>query len=46
MAKLKETGSIASPGFMNPEGVVIFHTGKVQVLFKKTFEKDEKGKGE
>lgn len=43
MANLKETGSIAVPGFMNPEGIVIFHT-KANIGFKKTFEKDETGK--
>lgn len=43
MDSLKATGSIASPGFMNPEGIVIFHT-KSNIGFKKTFEKDETGK--
>jgi len=42
---LKREGSFAAPGYMNPEGVVIFHTSNGQ-LFKKTFENDEKGKGE
>jgi RNA ligase len=43
MENLKSTGSIAAPGFMKPEGIIIYlpHT---DVLFKKTFEKDE-GKG-
>ena len=45
MDSLWQTGSIAAPGYMKPEGVVIFHTSHGQ-LFKKTFEKDEKGKGE
>lgn len=37
---LKVNGSYASEGFMNPEGIVIFHiTGNVG--FKKTIEKDE-----
>jgi hypothetical protein len=37
-------GSQAAPGFMQPEGVVIYHpTGNV--LFKKTIEKDEEHKG-
>lgn len=44
MEDLKKSGSIAAPGFMNPEGVVIFHTHN-QALFKKTFEKDVEGKG-
>jgi len=43
MQRLKTEGSIASPGFMNPEGIVIFHT-KANVGFKKTFEKDGTGK--
>ncbi len=41
---LKETGSIAAPGFMNPEGIVIYHK-QGNILFKKTFEKDKEGKG-
>lgn len=44
MDKLKTTGSIASPGFMLPEGVVVYHAGS-RTLFKKTFEKDDAGKG-
>lgn len=44
MEKLKESGSVAAPGFMNPEGIVIFHTHG-RHLFKKTFEKDSCGKG-
>lgn len=43
MKKLQQSGSIASPGFMKPEGVVIFHA-QGNVLFKKTFEKDVAGK--
>lgn len=37
---LRVNGSAASPGFMKPEGVVIFHTASGG-LFKKTLEKDE-----
>jgi hypothetical protein len=44
MAELKSGGSKASPGFMNPEGVVIFHAA-TRTLFKKTFEKDDASKG-
>lgn len=40
---LREHGSIASPGFMKPEGVVVFHVA-AQVGFKKTLEKDEEPK--
>lgn len=42
---LKENGSIASPGFMNPEGIVIYHIAG-NLFFKKTIENDEKRKGE
>lgn len=41
---LGETGSVAAPGFMKPEGIVVFHT-QSGALFKKTFEKDDAGKG-
>lgn len=37
---LRSGGSLAAPGFMRPEGVVVFHTAN-GVLFKKTIEKDE-----
>jgi hypothetical protein len=43
MAELWRSGSKAAPGFMRPEGIVIFHT-EGNVGFKKTFEKDA-GKG-
>jgi hypothetical protein len=36
-------GSIASPGFMKPEGIVIYHTA-AKTLFKKTIEGDESPK--
>lgn len=42
-ADLRLRGSKAAPGFMKPEGIVIFHT-KSGVMFKKTLEKDESGK--
>lgn len=45
MAYLKESGSRAAPGFMHPEGIMIYHS-KANVLFKKTFENDETGKWE
>jgi hypothetical protein len=37
--ELKEVGSRAAPGFMNPEGIVIFHTAG-GIGFKKTIEGD------
>lgn len=41
---LKTNGSVAAPGFMNPEGVVIYHTA-AKLYFKKTIVGDEKPKG-
>lgn len=43
MMTLAECGSAAAPGFMRPEGIVIYHTHG-NLAFKKTFEKDEAGK--
>ena len=40
---LKENGSKIAPGFMNPEGIVIYHTASGR-LFKKTILDDEKPK--
>lgn len=40
---LRHNGSYATKGFMNPEGIVIFHHG-VKQYFKKTLEKDEEPK--
>jgi hypothetical protein len=40
---LREFGSKAAPGFMNPEGIVVFHTAG-NVGFKKTILKDEEPK--
>jgi len=39
IANLEEHGSYAAPGFMNPEGVVAFHTAG-NVGFKKTIKND------
>jgi len=41
---LREYGSVASPGFMKPEGIVIYHVA-AQQYFKKTLEHDEQPKG-
>ncbi len=41
--QLAEQGSAAAPGFMNPEGVVLFHVA-AGVGFKKTVHKDEMSK--
>ena len=40
---LHEGGSFAAPGFMNPEGVVIFHTHSY-TLFKKTLDHNDEHK--
>ena len=40
---LAKTGSVAAPGFMKPEGIVVFHTAG-NVGFKKTIYKDESPK--
>lgn len=40
---LQMTGSQAAPGFMNPEGIVVYHIAG-NVGFKKTIEKDEEPK--
>ncbi len=41
---LRERGSVAAPGFMKPEGIVVWHAAS-GTLFKQTLEKDEKPKG-
>lgn len=43
VAELARCGSLAALGFMNPEGVVVFHTA-ASVLFKKTVKNDESHK--
>lgn len=43
IAKLKAEGSIAAPGWMKPEGIVVYHVA-AGVSFKKTVEKDEQPK--
>lgn len=40
MYDLKSEGSRAALGFMNPEGIIIFHTVSGH-MYKKTFEKDD-----
>lgn len=41
--RLRSQGSYASPGFMRPEGIVIFHVPS-RTMFKKTIEIDEEPK--
>jgi hypothetical protein len=45
MASLKMSGSSLVPGFMDPEGIVVFHARSGQ-LFKYTFEAGPKGQKE
>lgn len=39
LAQLQAGGSVAAPGFMNPEGIVVFHTA-ANIGFKKTLGDD------
>ena len=41
--QLRDLGSVAAPGFMQPEGVVIFHSAS-QTSYKKTITHDESPK--
>lgn len=45
LADLAKNGSAAAPGFMDPEGIILFHTAG-NFGFKKTLHKDEKPKGQ
>lgn len=40
---LQTEGSVAAPGFMKPEGVIVFHV-QGNLLFKKTLDRDEEPK--
>lgn len=42
---LKDFGSVAAPGFMNPEGICIYHTQADRVM-KFTFDNNDKSKWE
>lgn len=44
LANLAANGSCAAPGFMKPEGVVVFHAPS-RTLFKKTLDKNDGHKG-
>lgn len=44
ISRLREQGSLAAPGFMKPEGVVVYHTA-AGIGFKKTLDGDDKPKG-
>lgn len=45
LTQLRQRGSFAAPGYMNPEGVIVFHAASGK-LFKKTLEHDEQPKGQ
>lgn len=45
VSQLRKLGSVAYPGFMKPEGIVIFHT-QANMSFKITLEKDDEHKGQ
>jgi hypothetical protein len=42
--QLSVEGSFAQPGYMDPEGIIVFHSA-ANVLFKATIDDDEKPKG-
>ncbi len=44
LSYLRSDGSVASPGFMKPEGIIVWHTAARQ-MFKITLEKDHEPKG-
>jgi hypothetical protein len=44
MEQLREQGSVAAPGFMQPEGIIVYHHA-ANFYFKKTLSKDEEWKG-
>lgn len=44
LSKLITNGSFAAPGFMNPEGIVVYHIAG-NIGFKKTIKNDESPKG-
>lgn len=44
LLELAQNGSYAAPGFMNPEGIIIYHVA-ADIYFKKTIDNDDKRKG-
>jgi hypothetical protein len=40
---LASKGSVAAPGFMRPEGIIVYHVA-ANLMFKRTIEKDEEPK--
>jgi hypothetical protein len=45
LAKLQISGSVAAPGFMNPEGICVYHT-QTRNVFKVTLDNQDAGKWE
>lgn len=45
LAALEISGSRAAPGFMKPEGIVVFHAAS-NSMYKKTIDKDDEPKGQ
>lgn len=44
VAGMRLSGSVAAPGFLKPEGVIVWHEA-ARTMFKVTLEKDEQPKG-
>lgn len=44
LERLRREGSVAAPGFMNPEGIVVYHTA-ARSMFKVTLDRDGEPKG-
>lgn len=44
LERLQALGSVAAPGFMNPEGLIVYHHA-ARVYLKKTLHKDDEWKG-
>lgn len=45
MTRLREHGSVAAPGFMNPEGICVYHAAS-RTISKVTLDKNDAGKWE
>jgi hypothetical protein len=45
LAALAVGGSVAAPGFMKPEGIIVFHV-PTQTMYKRTIDKDDEPKGQ
>lgn len=45
LAQLRDGGSFAAPGFMNPEGICVYHS-QTRSVFKVTLDKNDAGKWE